>query len=198
MIYPKSFENLMESFQKLPGIGEKSSERFVYYIYGLATEDIEDFAKNLLNFKKKIKKCEICGHYTDEKICNICKQENRNKKVICVVEDSKSVFALEKSQNYKGVYHVLNGLISPIDNINPEDINLNSLVNDRIKTAEEIIIALNPSIEGETTSLYIQKLLEKKNIKISRLSYGIPVGTDIEYLDPIVVLKAFEDRKTIS
>ena len=125
--------------------------------------------------------------------------ETRDKQTICVVEDSKTIFSFEKLGNYHGLYHVLNGLISPIDGVNPEDINIEKLINDRIlKEVKEVIIALSPSLEGETTSLYLKKLLENKNIKLSRLSYGIPMGTDIEYLDPLVIEKALEDRKTIS
>lgn len=199
MIYPKDFINLLESFKKLPGIGEKSAERFVYAVDKMNIDDVEEFANNLLEFKNNIKKCEICGHITSEDKCVICSNDSRNKNIICVVEDSKNVFLFEKTGNYNGVYHVLGGLISPIDDINPEDLNIESLINDRISAnTEEIILAINPSIEGETTSLYIKKLLENKNIKISRLSYGIPIGSDIEYLDPYAVIKALEDRKDIS
>lgn len=199
MIYPKDFLHLIESFKVLPGIGDKSAERFVYAIDSVDEKDVEVFAKNLVNFKKNIKKCEICGHYTDKKTCDICSDDNRNKNVICVVEDPKSVFMFEKTGTYRGKYHVLNGLISPIDGVNPEDINIYNLINKRISTdVKEIILAINPSIEGETTSLYIQQLLKGKNIKISRLSYGIPAGSEIEYLDPIMITKALDDRKEIS
>lgn len=199
MIYPEEFSSLMESFKLLPGVGEKSAERYVYAIDSIDVDDIESFANNMIQFKKNIKKCIICGHYSSGDKCTVCNNENRDFSTICVVEDSKSVFMFEKSGNYNGTYHVLGNLISPIDDINPEDINLNSLMN-RVKdqTVKEVIIALNPSIEGETTSLYIQKLLENKNIKVSRLSYGIPMGSDIEYLDPITLTRAIEDRKFIS
>ncbi len=199
MIYPKDFLQLIESFKILPGIGEKSAERFIYAIDSLDECEINNFAKNLVNFKKNIKKCEICGHYTDKEICDICSDKNRDGSVLCIVEHSKSVFMFEKTGNFRGKYHVLNGLISPIDGINPEDINLDSLLNKRLTDeVKEIIIAINPSIEGETTSLYIQKLLKNKNKRISRLSYGIPAGSEIEYLDPMMVMKALEDRKEIS
>ncbi len=199
MIYPKDFLQLIESFKILPGIGDKSAERFVYAIDNSDEKEVETFAKNLINFKKNIKKCSICGHYTDKDICNICSDVHRDNSVICVVEDPKSVFMFEKTGNYRGKYHVLNGLISPIDGINPEDINIDNLINKRINTdVKEIIIAINPSIEGETTSLYIHTLLRNKNKKISRLAYGIPAGSEIEYLDPIMVSKALDDRKEIS
>lgn len=205
MIYPDEFQNLMDSFKQMPGIGDKSAERFVYAIDQLDYDKVETFSKNLLDFKNNIRKCEICGHLTNHERCSICDDETRDKSTICVVEDSKSVFMFEKTGQFKGVYHVLGGLISPIDEINPDDINLYSLVNNRVNgDIKEIIIALNPSVEGEMTSLYIQKLLEDKNsnssgnVKLSRLSYGIPVGADIEYMDPLTIIRAIDDRKFLS
>lgn len=199
MIYPKEFENLMEDFRKMPGIGEKSSERFVYAVENLDDDDVENFANDLIAFKKNIRKCKNCGHYSSDELCLVCSNESRDKSTICVVEDSKSVFMFEKSGTYKGLYHVLGGLISPIDDINPDDLNIDSLINKRItEDVKEVIIAINPSIQGETTSLYLQKLLEKKKVKVSRLSYGIPVGSDIEYMDPLTIIRALDDRKYIS
>ncbi len=199
MIYPKEFEQLMESFQTLPGIGEKSSERYVYAIDSLELEKVESFAKNLLEFKRNIRRCMICGHITNSDVCPICDSNSRDSSTICVVEDSKSVVMFEKTGKFDGVYHVLGGLISPVDDVNPEDINISSLVDKRVNdNVKEVIIALNPSIEGETTSLYIQKLLEKSNVKVSRLSYGIPMGADIEYLDPLTIIRAIDDRKFLS
>lgn len=199
MILPKSFEHLMNSLTILPGVGEKTAERFVYSIYNNDIQEIETLSEALINFKKNIKICETCGCLSDENICNICLNEKRDKTTLCIVEDSKSVFFIEKTGKYNGLYHVINGLISPIDGIGPEDLNVSNLVSNRINNEiKEVIIALNPTIEGEVTSLYIQKLLEKYNVKVSRLSYGIPMGTDIEYLDPIMITKAWEDRKVIS
>lgn len=199
MILPKSFEQLVNTLTILPGVGEKTAERFVYSIYEKDIEEIENLANALIDFKKNIKVCEICGCLSDTEICNICDNKKRDNSTICVVEDSKNVFFIEKTGKYDGLYHVLNGLISPIDGKDPDDLNIMSLIDKRINSnIKEIIIALNPSIEGEVTSLYIQKLLEKNNIKVSRLSYGIPMGTDIEYLDPVMITKAWEDRKVIS
>ena len=199
MILPKSFEQLVNTLTILPGVGEKTAERFVYSIYEQDIEEIENLANALIDFKKNIKVCEICGCLSDTEICNICDNKKRDNSTICVVEDSKNVFFIEKTGKYDGLYHVLNGLISPIDGKDPDDLNIMSLIDKRINSnIKEIIIALNPSIEGEVTSLYIQKLLEKYNIKVSRLSYGIPMGTDIEYLDPVMITKAWEDRKVIS
>ena len=198
MSYPNALSSLINSFKKLPGIGEKSAERYALSIMELMGEDVENFASSMIDCRNNLHPCEICGHITDKDMCDICASDYRNKNVICILEDYKSVFAFEKAGNYNGVYHVLNGLISPIDGINPEDLNIASLINDRLDNVKEIILAINPSIEGEVTSLYIQKILEKKNIKISRLSYGIPMGGDIEYLDPLMISKALDDRKVIS
>ncbi len=200
MIYPNEFKDLMDAFKNLPGIGDKSAERYVYAIDSLDEETVKKFADSLLDFKKNIKKCSICGHLTNQDVCPICSlNSNRDNSTICVVEDSKSVFMFEKTGKYNGLYHVLGGLISPIDEVNPEDINISTLINDRInEDVKEVIIALNPSVEGEMTSLYIQKLLEPKNIKVSRLSYGLPVGADIEYLDPLTIIRAIDDRKFLS
>lgn len=199
MALPRSFQNLVNNLTILPGVGEKTAERYVYSLYEKDEDDVEILAKSLIDFKKNIKTCDICGCISDENLCDVCSDKTRDKSTICIVEDSKNVFFIEKTGKYKGYYHVLNGLISPIDGKNPEDLNLSELVNNRITDeVKEIIIALNPSIEGEITSQYIQRILEKYNIKISRLSYGLPMGTDIEYLDPVMVSKAWDDRKVIS
>jgi len=199
MIYPDEFQELIDDFKNFPGIGDKSAERFVYAIDNLEYDKVEKFSKDLLNFKNNIKRCSVCGHITNQDVCSICDSDARDKSLICVVEDSKSVFMFEKAGKYNGTYHVLNGLISPIDEVNPDDINIPSLINNRINEGvNEVIIALNPSVEGEMTSLYIQKLLEKKDVKLSRLSYGIPVGADIEYLDPLTIIRAIDDRKFLS
>lgn len=199
MIYPEEFEKLKDSFQLFSGVGEKSAERFVYDVNSIDMDKIEEFAHNLINFKNNIGKCVVCGHISNADKCSICASETRDQFTICVVEDSKSVFMFEKTGKYRGLYHVLGGLISPIDEVTPEDINIYSLINNRIdEKVKEIIIALKPSVEGEMTSLYIQKLLENKNLKLSRLSYGIPMGADIEYLDPLTIMRAIEDRKMLS
>ena len=199
MSLPKSFTDLVNNLTILPGVGEKTAERYVYALYEKDDQEIENLSDALINFKKTIKNCSVCGCLSDTEICDICSDKSRDKSTLCIVEDSKNVFFIEKTKKYNGFYHVLNGLISPIEGINPEDLNISSLVNDRInEDVKEVIIALNPSIEGEVTSMYIQKILEKKNVKVSRLSYGIPMGSDIEYLDPIMVSKAWDDRKVIS
>ncbi|MBE6148765.1 MAG: recombination protein RecR [Firmicutes bacterium] len=199
MVYPSTLEKLITFYKKLPSIGEKSAERLALATLDLDDELIADFSKNLIVAKQKLIPCRICNHLTDKEICDICSNESRDKNLICVIEDYKSVFSFEKAGNYHGVYHVLNGLISPINNIGPEDINISGLVK-RIDSLEnpEIILALKSSIEGETTTLYIKKIFEKKNVTISRLSYGIPIGAEIDYLDILTLDKALEDRKKIS
>lgn len=199
MIYPELLQNLIDFYKKLPGIGEKSAERMALATLNIPSTEIQKFSENLLNSKNKLKNCKICGHLTENEVCYICDNEHRNHNLICVIEDYKSVFSFEKVGNYQGVYHVLGGLISPLDGVGPEDINLSSLVK-RVDNLEnpELILALKSSIEGETTTLYIKKIFENKKVTISRLSYGIPIGAEIDYLDIITLDKALEDRKRIS
>lgn len=198
-MYPSSLNNVINSFKKLPGVGEKSAERNALALIELSNEDIDNFVEAIKDCKNKLHRCKICGHLTDSEICYICENEHRRNDLICVVEDYKSVFMFEKSGTFNGKYHVLNGLISPMDGIYPEDINLSSLVSrlDGVENAE-VIVALKSSIEGKTTTLYIKKILEDKNIKVTRLSYGIPMGVEIDYLDSLTLDQALLDRKEIS
>lgn len=199
MIYPKKLENIIEFYKKLPGIGDKSAERLALATLDLTSEQVQDFSTSLIEAKENLKPCNMCGHLTDKDICDICSDDSRNKNVICVIEDYKSVFTFEKVGNYQGTYHVLNGLISPTEGIGYEDINLSTLI-DRVENLEnpELILALKSSIEGETTTLFIKKIFEGKKVVISRLSYGIPIGADIDYIDVITLNKALDDRKQIS
>ena len=199
MNYPVDLEKLINYYQKLPGIGEKSAERLAIATLEFNDEEVEGFSDAIKSAKKNLTRCSICGHLTDHDICNICSDEARNKNVICVIEDYKSIFSFEKTGTFNGTYHVLNGLISPMDDIGPEDINLSSLVS-RVEKLEnpELILALKPTVEGEATTLYIKKILKNKKVTISRLSYGIPIGAEIDYLDNVTLEKALEDRKKIS
>ena len=199
MVYPESLTQLISYYKKLPGIGEKGAERMALSTLKFSDEDAELFSRAIINAKNRLTNCKVCGHLTDKETCDICQDESRNRELICVIEDYKSVFAFEKVGNYRGTYHVLNGLISPMDNITPDDINLSSLVK-RVRNLRnpELILALKSSIEGETTTLYIKKIFEKENVTISRLSYGIPMGAEIDYLDLLTLDKALEDRKKIS
>ena len=197
-VYPQILEDVIDFYKKLPGIGEKNAERLALATRDIDEDELKEFAATIVNLEK-LHACPICGHLTDMEKCNICSDESRNKSVICVTEDSKSVFTFEKSGHFNGVYHVLNGLISPIDDITPDDINIASLVK-RINDLDdvELILSLKSNVEGETTMLYLKKIFEDSNVKISRLSYGIPIGTEIDYLDPLTIDKALNDRKTIS
>ena len=197
-MYPSCVRNLIESLKDLPGIGEKSAERLAYAILNFSHDKLDNFAESLLEIKN-IKKCSICHNITDKDICNICADEARTYNTIFVVEKPKDVVLFEKMGNYHGKYHVLGGLISPLDGINPEDINIDSLVK-RVKENNvlEVIIVLKPSIEGETTMQYIKKILSKYNVKVSTIPVGIPMGTDIEYIDSMTLEMAFEDRRDIS
>lgn len=197
-MYPDSIKSLVESFKYLPGIGEKTAERLAFSILELEDEQIEMFSDSLKEVKDKIHKCKECNTLTDEDLCFVCNDVTRDNKVLCVVEDTKSVFLFEKLGMFHGKYHVLDGLISPLEGINPEDIGLSKLM-DRINKDkyEEIIFAFKPGIEGETTALYIKKILEDLNIKITRLATGVPMGADIEYIDSLTLERAIKDRKVI-
>jgi recombination protein RecR len=199
MKYPTTINNLIECFKKLPGIGEKSAERMALSTLNMDEEILTLFSESLLNIKTKIKRCKECNNLSEEDLCEICKSSNRNRKIICVVEDPKNVILFEKVGTYHGLYHVLDGLISPLENVNPEDINIDKLI-ERIKNndIEEVILAVKPSIQGETTSLYISKLLEKTNVKVSKIAHGIPLGVEMEYIDALTLELALEDRTSIS
>lgn len=199
MKYPSTILNLIECFKKLPGIGEKTAERLALSILDIDSEIIELFSNSLKDSKTKIRRCEKCNNLSESEFCEICKDNSRNKSILCVVEEPKNVILFEKLNIFDGYYHVLDGLISPIDGINPEDINLSSLI-ERVKQDEikEIILALKPSVEGETTSLYISKLLEETDVKISKIAHGIPIGAEIDYVDSLTLEMALENRMDIS
>lgn len=198
MIYPKELENLIEYFKKFPGVGEKSAERMAISLLDFSFDDVMMFSNAIVSASNNLKPCSICGYLTGDDVCFICDNDVRDHNLICVVEDYKSVIAFEKMGKYRGVYHVLGGLISPIDGIGPDDINISSLITRCSEIdSPEIVIALKPTIEGETTTAYLNKILEKNNVNISRLSYGLPVGTELDYLDSLTLERAFEDRKKI-
>ncbi len=199
MNYPKTIISIIECFKKFPGIGEKTAERMALSTLDMDEEILELFSNSLKNVKTKIKKCEKCGSLTENELCEICEDEKRNHETICVVEECKNVILFEKIGSYRGVYHVLEGLISPLEGINPEDIHIDKLIK-RIKEEKikEVILALKPSIEGETTALYISKMLEKEPVKVSKIAHGIPMGAEIEYIDPLTLEMAMEDRREIS
>lgn len=195
MLYPTPIAKLIESFTKLPGVGIKTATRLAFYTIGMSDEDVNDFAKNLLAAKRELTYCSICGNLTDDDPCNICTDENRDQSVILVVEDSKDVSAMEKIQEYHGLYHVLHGLISPMNGVSPDDINLKTLIT-RLMDSEvsEVIVATNATADGEATSMYISRVLKPAGIKVTRLARGLAVGSDIEYADEVTLLRAIENR----
>ena len=199
MNYPKTILNLIECFKKFPGIGEKTAERLALSTLNMESDIIDLFSKSLKDSQTKIKKCSRCGSLTEEEICQICNDKSRDTSTLCVVEECKNVILFEKIGTFKGIYHVLGGLISPLEGINPEDIHIDNLIN-RIKNEniKEVILAIKPSVEGETTALYIRKMLEGTDIKISKIAHGIPMGADIDYIDPLTLEMAIEDRTIIS
>lgn len=199
MNYPKSLKNLIEFYKKLPGVGEKSAERMALATLSLEQETLDSFSTSIKEVKTKTKRCTKCNNFCEGELCEICKDDSRDQGTICVVEEPKNVILFEKVGSYDGLYHVLDGLISPLDGITPEQIKINLLL-DRVKNEniKEVIFAVKPSIEGETTILYITKLLEKSNVLISKIAHGVPMGADIDYIDSLTLELALEDRKKLN
>ena len=197
-MYPESLKNLIESFKLLPKKKKKTAERLAFHLINEDVEKTNFFADSIREAKEKIRRCSICNCITDEEVCDTCKNENRNKDILCVVEDPKSIFLFEKVGTFSGKYHVLNGLISPLDGIDPDDIGIEKLI-ERVRKEKfkEVIIAVKQSVEGETTALYIKKILEGMNVKVTRIASGVPLGTDIEYIDSMTLERALQDRKEI-
>ena len=194
MNYPKEFENLIDSFRRLPGVGYKSAERMAYQILEMKEEYRDKFVESL-NGVSSLKKCEICHNLTSGDKCDICSDINRDTSLICVVQSIKDVFAIEKSNSFNGLYHVLDGVISVKQGKLPEDLNIDSLLN-RLDGVKEVVVATNPNLDGETTALFIAKLLENKGVKVTRLAYGLPMGGNLEYSDDVTIMKSFENRKS--
>lgn len=199
MVYPKSLNNLIESYKRLPGVGEKTAERLALATLDFKKEELDFFAKAVIDVKNKIRRCTNCFNISETEICDICSDKRRDTKSICVVEDIKSVILFEKNALFDGQYHVLNGLISPINGVEPKDINIDFLLN-RIKRDEikELIIAVKPSLEGETTAMYITKKLENTGVLVTKIAHGIPMGADMEYIDAVTLEKALFERTKIS
>ena len=193
----KFLDNLASCFEKLPGVGKKTAQRYAYYIIEkMSLDDVKELSNELVKTKENVKHCKICGMLTDLDICHICNNSYRNKEQIMVVRDTKDVLAVEKTAQYNGLYHVLGGLISPLDGITPDNLNIDSLEK-RLDNIKEVIIATNPTRDGETTALYLAKLLAKKNINTSRIANGLPIGSNIDYADELTLLKSLEGRKKI-
>ncbi|MCF6460145.1 recombination mediator RecR [Clostridium sp. Cult3] len=196
--YALPIANLIEQFSKLPGIGRKTAQRLAFYILEMDTIEAEKLAKAITNAKEKVHYCSICCNLTDEDPCHICSDDRRDKSIICVVEGAKDIIAMERTREYKGLYHVLHGAISPMDNIGPDEIKVKELLNRTYEgEIEEVILATNPTVEGEATALYIAKLLKPLGIKTTRIAHGIPVGGDLEYFDEVTLSKAMENRREL-
>ena len=198
MKYPGKINNLIEFYRSLPGIGEKNAVRLAMSTYDMSQEKLISISDDIRTLKESVKICSVCGNISEREICDICSDSTRDHNTICVLEDYKGVFSFEKNNIFNGTYHVLGGLISPMDNINPEDLNIASLV-DRVKNTDnpEVIIALTSSIEGEMTMLYLKKVLSEYKVKVTRLSYGVPLGMNLDYMDMLSLDKALEDRREI-
>ncbi|ABR50845.1 recombination protein RecR [Alkaliphilus metalliredigens QYMF] len=196
--YSAPIAKLIDEFSKLPGIGRKTAQRLAFHVISMGYEDAEKLSNSIIEAKKSIKYCRICTNLTDKEVCNICSDPNRKKSVICVIEDPRDVVAMERTREFKGQYHVLHGAISPLEGIGPEEINIKELlIRLQEHPVEEVILAMNPNIEGEATAMYIGKLLKPIGIKVSRIAHGIPVGGDLEYADEVTLSKALEGRREI-
>ena len=197
--FAKPLRRLIDQLSGLPGIGGKTAQRLAFHILSMDDEEAEALADAIKEAKVKMRYCSVCGNLTEQDPCEICRDGRRDQSVICVVESAQDVMAMERMQEYHGLYHVLHGAISPMDGIGPEDINLKSMIvrlqeKDEVK---EVILATNPNIEGEATAMYIARLLKPSGIKVSRIAHGIPVGGDLEYADEVTLLKAMEGRRTL-
>lgn len=198
MYYPEPITKLIDSFMKLPGIGPKTAARLAFFVLNMKEEDVLAFGKALVNAKRDLGYCSVCGHITDQDPCAICKDERRDRSIVCVVQDPKDVIAMEKMKEYNGLYHVLHGAISPMEGIGPEDINVPDLVKRlQDETIKEVILATNPNIEGEATAMYISRLLKPSGIRTTRIAHGLPVGGDLEYADEVTLSKALEGRREL-
>ena len=196
--YIESLARLAEKFGRLEGVGKKTAMRMAFSVLELETEEAEDFARAILDAKEKIHLCPICQNLTDREVCPICADEERDRSVICVVTDARTVLAMEKVREYRGTYHVLHGLISPMNGITPEQLKIKELLA-RVATGEvgEVIVATNPTVEGEATAMYLSRLLQPFGVRVTRLAYGVPVGADLEYADEVTLYRALEGRRDV-
>lgn len=198
MEYVLPLQRLIEKFCTLKGVGYKTAVRYAFSVLDMDENEAEEFANAIISAKRDIHPCRICGNLCADELCNICSDKKRDNGIICVVEDSRTVMALEKVREYDGLYHVLGGVISPMDNVGPENLRIKGLL-ERIKAGDvrEVIIATNPNIEGETTAMYISKLISPLGVKVTRLAYGVPVGADLEYADEMTLMRALDGRRQI-
>lgn len=195
--YALPIANLIDELSKLPGVGRKTAQRLAFFILDMDQFQAEKLARSIVEAKENIRLCSSCCNLTDTDPCNICSNPNRDGSIICVVENAKDVLAMERGKDYKGLYHVLHGVISPMDNIGPGDIRIKELINRLTQDVEEVIIATNPTVEGEATALYLAKLIKPLGITVSRIAHGIPIGGDLEYFDEVTLAKAMENRREL-
>ncbi|TSB44648.1 recombination mediator RecR [Alkalicoccobacillus porphyridii] len=198
MHYPEPIAKLIDGFMRLPGIGPKTASRLAFYVLDMKEDDVLDFAKALVNAKRNLTYCSVCHNITDQDPCQICEDKSRDQSMVCVVQESRDVMAMEKMREYPGQYHVLHGAISPMEGIGPEDIKVPELIK-RLQddTIQEVIIATNPTIEGEATAMYISRLVKPTGIKVTRIAHGLPVGGDLEYADEVTLSRAIEGRREL-
>ena len=195
-MYPKSFDNLISIFEKLPGVGNKTAQRYAFSLLEKSDDEVNEIVQNILTIKN-IKRCKVCGFLTDEDECLICKDSSRDKTTIMVVAYPQDVVAIEKTESYKGLYYVLNGLISSSKGVYPEDINIDKLLNRITNITREIIIATSPTLDGEMTALYLDKVLKEKGVLVTRLAHGLPMGSSLDYADDLTLIKALDNRRKI-
>ena len=189
---------LIEQFERMPGIGHKTAQRLAFYVLNLSKQQAEEFSATILSAHEKIKQCTRCCNLAEDELCPICKNNSRDQSIICVVEDPRDVFAFERTHEFEGTYHVLHGVISPMNGVGPEDITIKELLSRMADgTVQEVIMATNPTVEGEATAMYISRLLKPMGITVSRLAYGVPVGADLEYADEVTLTRALEGRRMI-
>ncbi len=196
--FPAALERLTEEFGKLPGVGSKTAQRLAFHVLSLPDEDAAGFAEAILEAKRSVKTCPVCQNLTDQKLCPLCADDRRDHSIVCVVAEPRDVIAMERAREYSGVYHVLHGVISPLNHMGPDDIRVRELLSRVAQgTVREVIMATNPDTEGEATAMYISRLLRPMEIKVTRLAYGIPVGSQLEYADEVTLLRALEGRREI-
>lgn len=194
----EAIEKLTHELSRLPGIGKKTAQRLAFHIVGMPEEDVRELAVAIYNGKKKVHFCPVCGNFTDAELCSVCSDTSRRRDIVCVVKDARDVNALERIRDYNGLYHVLGGVISPMDGVGPDDIRIRELLS-RLAAGEitEVVLATNPDVEGEATAAYISRLLKPLGVKVTRIAHGVPVGGELEYTDEITLMKAFQGRREV-
>jgi recombination protein RecR len=194
-IFIEPIGKLINEFSKLPGVGKKTAQRYAYKIINMSDEEAKGFAQSIIDCKRRVKYCKVCGNFTEDEVCDICKK--RDASVICVVKEPRDVIAMEKLHEFKGVYHVLHGVISPMEGIGPNDIRIKELLARIDDNVKEVIMATNPDVEGEATAMYIAKILKPLGVNVTRLAHGIPIGGELEYTDEVTLSRALSERKAI-